>query len=359
MDYTSGCRYASCGALRVSGKRRQARDGQGDGVAVNVGGSHRNIERGAFVQGGVADVANLRRAVGVGHHDRQGQFADGGRAGAVTGIGGNDAHAVGTGLVVARRPHNLQCFSIKGRAGGQAQHLVADGGGSRLGAAGDAVGVQTHLGLEAWVVRIEGKHADAQGLAFQDVPGLGRIELRCPVGVEHMEHHIAGRAGADRVAAAGHGVGGRERDGNGEAALLGKAWGPADEAGFAVERGSAGQPGAGIFQHDAGAVGLHQTAGHGAAQLQGKRFAFAQRLRLNRRQRRLGIALRHRDVKALADGGFAVAGEYGDVVVLAGLVVAGRPGEQAIGRIKTGACGQVFNRQGDGVAIGVCSSERQ
>ena len=55
----------------------------------------------------------------------------------------------------------------------------------------------------------------------------------------------------------------------------------------------------------------------------------------------------------------AIAGDHGDVVVVAGLVVARRPAEQAGGGIKAGACWQIAQQQRDGVAIGVGSQQRQ
>ena len=70
VDNASGCGCTCSAVLRIGGKWGQARDSEGDGVAIYVGGCNRNIKRSALVQGGCADVTDLRGTVGIGYNNR-------------------------------------------------------------------------------------------------------------------------------------------------------------------------------------------------------------------------------------------------------------------------------------------------
>ena len=124
-------------------------------------------------------------------------------------------------MAVTRCPHDFHGVGIKNCAGWQTDDLVANRGGRGFWATDCAVGVETDFGLKTWVVWVKGKNADAQRLAFEDVPGFRRVKLRRSVGVEHIEHQVTRHAGGDGLTTqAWRCVGGGERDGNGEAAVL-------------------------------------------------------------------------------------------------------------------------------------------
>ena len=368
MDHP-GDAAAGCAGLRVAGKRGQPGHRDGERVAVGVHRADGDVEHRAPVHEGVHHVADHGRAVGVAHHDGQRDLADRGRARAIAVVGGRDGDVVGAGLGITRRPQQLQRVGVKTGARRQAADRVAHAGRRVVVAGGPGRGRQAHLGLEAGVVGVKREHADAQGLAFEHLPGFHRVEHGRAVGVEHVEHQLALYAGDHRIQAIGRGVGGRQRDRQAHGAGLVIPGQPGEPAGLMVERGAGRQPRAVVVQRDGGAVGLGQQA-RGAAclgqcarqaarQLQREALALAQGLRRQRGQHGRGITLRHVDVKALLHGVLAVAGHHGNTGVVARLVVAGQPGQQTGGGVKARASWQVAQRDGDAVAIGVGGRERQ
>ena len=349
--------------LDVAGEGGQSLDGDGEWVAVRVGGFDRDLQHRALVDEGVGDVLDFGRAVGVADDDGQHDLAGQGRAGAVAAVGGGHGDRVAAGLGVARGPDDLQGVGVEAGALGQAGDGVSDGGRRALAAGGRGRGrrerVETDLGLEARVVRVEGEHADAQGLAFEQLPSLHRVEDRRTVGVLDVEGQVTRQAGGHRLAAIGEREGGAQGHGDLEQAGLREAGQPGQPAGVLVERGAAGQPGRVPAQFDAAAIGLAEATGHAARQLQVEAVPFAQHLGLQRGEHRLGIALRDVEVEAALHRVLAVAGDDGDVAVGAGLVVAGGPAQQAGGGVEACAGRQVAHQQGDRVAIGIGREQGQ
>ena len=327
--------------LDVAGESRQALHRDGDRVAVRIAGVDRRLQDGAFVDEGVGNVADLRRAVGVGDDDRQHDLAGERRAGAVAVVGGRDGDGIGAGLGGARRPDDLQRLGIEAGACRQAGDGVADRGARALapdrGPGRGRQRVEADLGLEAGVVGVEGEDADPQRLAFERPPGLHRVEDRRGVGVADIERQLARQARRDRVAAVGRREGRAQAQRNLERAGLRVARQPAQPAGAFIERGAAGQPGRRPAQLDAAAVGLLQAAGDAAGQLQVEALALAQHLGVERREHRPGMALGNVEVEAALHLLLAVAGDDDDVAVAAGLVVAGGPGQEAAGGVEARA----------------------
>ena len=354
----AGAPARSVGSLRVGRKRRQAPEDQGQRVAVGIGRFDRDLQHRAAIHKSVGDVLDLGRAVGIADDDGQGDLAAQRCAGAVAVVGGLDADVIGAGLGVAGRPDDLQRLGIEARTLGQARDGVADAGRRAFAAAGGAAGVQPDLGLEARVVGVDGEHADAQGLAFQQAPGLHGIKHRRAIGVAHIEvqRPLHGRSGA---AAIGGGVGGRQRQGQREQACLGKARCPAEPAGVSVQGGPAGQPRRAPAQRDGAAVCLSQASGHKPWQLQAEAVALAQHLGVQRREDGRGIALGDGDVEAALHLVFTVARDHRDVLVDPGLGVSRRPAQQAAGGVEHGARRQVAKQHGDRVAIGVGGQQGQ
>ena len=343
--------------LRVARKTGQALNRQRQRVAVRIADLNGDLQHRAPVNKGVAQILDLGRAVGIADHDGQRDLARQRRAAAIAVIGGGDRDAVGAGLGIARRPDQLQRLGVEAGAVGQAGDGVADrghAGASRR----NTVGMQAHLGLKARVVRIEGEQADAQRLAFQHRPGLRRIEDRCAIGVLDIERQLTLHRGG-RLLAVRCGEDGLQRQCQLEQAGLRIARAPREEAGGAVQGGAGRQPRGAPGQRNPAAIGLLQTAGHRAGQLQRKAVAFKQHLRVERRKDRARIALRYGEVETALHLVLAVAGDDGDVAVLPGLVVARRPAQQPGTGIKEGAGRQVADLQCHGVAIGVGGQQRQ
>ena len=350
-------RALAVAALNVAGKRRQAGDRQRDRVAVGIGGADRDVQRHAGIDEGIGDVADGRRPVGVAHHDGQRDLAGQRHARVVAGIGGGDSDVVGAGLAVARGPDQFQRIGVEAGAVGQAADLVAD---RRRGArrVGELAGRgETELGLEGRIVGVEGEDADPQRLAFEHVPGLRRIEHRRAVGVQHLEGHVDPRLRDHRCRTVGRPEGGRKRHRHDVVAGLRVAGCPGDPAGVGVQRGAQRQPARRITQADRAAVGLREAARDLPVQLQAEAVAFTQRLRGHRQQQRLGVALHHMHVEAPQNRRLGVAGQHRDVAVVAGLVVAWRPAQQAGGGIEARARRQVAHHDGDDVAVFVAGGQ--
>ena len=356
-DDAGGC--AGCGRiLGVGCKTRQAGKRELQRVAVGIHRANRDLDYSPLVDEGAGHIADLRRAVGVVDHDGQGDFAHRRRAGSVAVVGCSDVDIVSPRLRVARRPHEFHGLGIEARANREPRDGVAHRGRSRLGAGGRRGGREADLGFEFRIVRVESEHADAQRLAFEHVPGFGGVEHGGAVGIGDVEHDFARDAGFDGFAVGGY-IGGGERDRHAVAAVLIVARRPFEPAGLAVQCGAAGQPGRGVFELNRGAVSLPEPAGHAACELERIPVAFAQRLRSDGQEHRLGVALFDGDVEALRYRRLAVAGDNSDVVVSTCLIVAGRPGQEAAAGVERGAGRKVFHGDGEAVTVGVGGGDRQ
>ena len=344
--------------LAVAGEGGQPVQAEAHGVAIGIAGAHGDLQHGAAIHEGVAHIADLRCPVGVGHHDRQGDFAHGRRAGAVAVIRGGHGDRVGAGLVVGGGPEQFEGVRIETRPLRQAAHRVAHARAA-LPVERGSVGPQAQLRLELRVVGIEAEGADPQGLSLQDRAAVGGLEPGGGVGVQHLEHQLAAHAGGDRFAIARRGVGRAQADRDPQLAGLGVAGGPFQPARLGVQAGAARQPGGAVLQPNAAAIRLAEAAGHAAGQLQREPLSLPQDLLAQRPEHRFGVALLHMQVEAFDNRVLAVAGHDRHIVVTACLVVTGGPLQGAAAGVVAGAGGQVAQGDGQAIAIGIGHAQGQ
>ena len=344
--------------LAVAGEGGQPVQAEAHRVAIGIAGAHRDLQHGAAIHEGVAHIADLRRPVGVGHHDRQGDLAHGRRAGAVAVIRGGHGDRVGAGLVVGGGPEQFEGVRIETRPLRQAAHRVAHAWVA-LPVERGTVGPQAQLRLELRVVGIEGEGADAQGLPLEDRAAVGGLELGGGVGVQHLEHQVAAHAGGDRFAIARRGVDRTQADRDPQLAGLAVAGRPFQPARLGVQAGAARQPGGAVLQLNAAAIRLAEAAGHAAGQLQCKPLSLPQDLLAQRPEHRFGVALLHMEVEAFDNRVLAVAGHDRHIVVRTRLVVTGGPLQGAAAGVVAGAGGQVAQGDGQAIAIGIGHAQGQ
>ncbi|EXI70014.1 MAG: hypothetical protein AW07_04178 [Candidatus Accumulibacter sp. SK-11] len=348
-----------------AGEWRQTGEAEADGRAaaprVDIVCRDGDVDAAATVDGGGSNVADHRRAVGVGDDDWQRQYAAQRDAGAVPVVAGSDLDGVTPRLIVVGCPDDLQRLGIKAGADGQATDAVADRWRDACRADGGGAGPQTKCWLKVRIVRVEGEDAEAQRLPFADVQAFCLRQDRCRVGVGDVEDQFS--AGARlRAAAVGCGPDGAQRQRDAILAVLIVARSPRQVAGFGVEGRPARQPRGAVLELQRAATGLAGSgaeARNAARELQRPRIALAQEVGGLWVELRRGMGLLDGDAEAAAGDPLAVAGADPDVAPDTGLVMSRRPEQHSAAGIEARSRRQSARQQRQVVTIGIGGVQRQ
>ncbi len=290
----------------------------------------------------VVDGVNHRRPVRVEHADQHIRGDRQGLARPIAVVRGRDAKHVLARIGKTGCPVEQQGFRIEGRPDGNQVHLVRDRriAGLQFGqrAVGETVGRQ-----EGRIIWVASQGAEAERLIFLDHEGTQRREDRQAIHVQHREGRHPGRGGQS--------VGGAELDLVHSRLIEGGR--PAEKARRRIEGRPAGQGGSG--------VGHRVTIRVHPLQLHFDRLPFQycpigesiQLRGLVARGDKNGGPGRNRAVRPLGIDNHKL-----DVLIAAGVLIAGGPGQHPAIRIEDRAGGERIDPRQQQIAVGIQGVQR-
>ena len=323
---------------QVLGTRRHRLHADHQRVAIRIANVERDVEGLVALHSDVCDGTDNRHAVRVVHRDRH--FSDGYRrhVGAVTVIGGGEAHRVDTCLRITGRPREHPSIGVERGAGRQPLDGDIDRA-IRSFKQGQRAVLHAVLWNVIGVVGIEGKGAEADRLAFRQRPAIQRIKHRRTVHVQHVNDGT-GRDGVFTVS---------QRELHGEVTRLVVIGCPFELPRQGIEGGAA--------RHAVSTKSQCLTIEVRTREPNPNGVALAHRALGHAAEVRRRIALKHGESDALVDSIDAVCHVEPDVFVDTGLRIARRPVEGRRRRIEHGSRGQVVREIAERIALGIGRGE--